>query len=768
VRKFTKKTILKTIMFAMVLVLGGCSGKGQIGDAGIEKDEQEITEIHFLEEKNSSSEDLEGAGSNCLPIWEDNMQDDYHAVINHAVKKIEAQGQLPYGGALFVGEGGCVRHGNHNFSDYKKCWDGVNGITQDGEEFESKVEVNPDRTGDQIYMVAPVSGKNEYVACFGDYKDGKYSEDWFYWLDQSFQVVRGIQSRLGAHEHMEDMMGDSIGNIHLTYEVTGLKKDYVIVSPEGEILFKKEVEGITKLCAFGKGRVALIETDFETNGQRICEANLTTGELAELALSKDEAYKEKVRGYRNVLKAVPLDERQMIICTSEGICFYDAQSRETRDAYVWSNHGIIPKSIDQMVMTNEGNLAILYKEANSDGPLFLLLKPTDKKEELKTITLATAPYNREKYKKVAALFQKEYPSYVIDIRDDYEETSLLTSLGAGNGPVLIDTAITGFEDLEKLWQPLDEFFKQTHLANEMVPNALEFGKIGDVTYGVVREFQIDMLLVPEGGPTDWDYDGFLNELENFQGAAFAHDAGADSDWRDVFFDVLENGVADNYYFNPGTGEMIFGTDKLERVLRLSQKAAKCPESENWSAVINGEALCEPGSVFTAYHAIHLRRRMETSGISLIGYPTNEGARPLLSALPPLAIRKTASEEEKEIAYTFLKLCLSKEAIEEGTSRIPVRKDVLEDEFKDYQEMVENNIREGKYRPDIDPELDWEKDTGFLYDLIENGIVQKKFPSGMQQIFDEEFGDYLDGRIDGKALSNHLKNRVHLYLEENND
>lgn len=138
----------------------------------------------------------------------------------------------------------------------------------------------------------------------------------------------------------------------------------------------------------------LIETDFEINRQRISEANLATGELVELAPSKDEAYKEKIRGYRNMLKTVLLDERQMIICTSDGICPYDLRSRETSDVYGWSNHGIIPQSIDQIVMTNEGNLAILYKEVNSDGPLFLLLKPTDKKEELKSITLAVASYNK--------------------------------------------------------------------------------------------------------------------------------------------------------------------------------------------------------------------------------------------------------------------------------------------------------------------------------------------------------------------------------------
>ena len=131
------------------------------------------------------------------------------------------------------------------------------------------------------------------------------------------------------------------------------------------------------------------------------------------------------------------------------------------------------------------------------------------------------------------------------------------------------------------------------------------------------------------------------------------------------------------------------------------------------------------------------------------------------------MRSTANEEEKQIAYTFLKIYLSKDAMSatSSTMMFPVRRDVLEEQLKAYENTVEMMKKGGNYDPGYMPELDWDKDVAFLNDLIENGVVKKTFPAGLQRVFDEELGDYLAGRIDGGALDEHLRSRVWLYLEE---
>ena len=771
--------ILKAAALGLMisLLLGGCSGKGQVTDSQESSgdDSASTTKYEFLDVENkasSESTDMTEDGTEVITfVWNDNKLDDYHAVINHVVEKIEITGQIPTGGVLFLGEGGCVRHGRHQFSDYRKSWDSASGISSEGEKYGVQITVDATRAGTQIHSIGPISGKNGYVTCFGEYQDGKWANDSFYELDQDFQLVRSVPTKLEAHGSVQWIMGDAQGNFHVLFDA-GSKKDYKIISSEGELLFEKNVEGLSELCAFGGGSVALCEKFSSGNDRRISEVDLEKGELAELPVSKDETFRGKLRqaSSTDIYYISPVDENQVLTCLMDGVSLYDARSGKTKKLYKWSNHGILPNSVSKALMMTDGSIGILYREGGSKDDVYLLLVPTDEKEELQTITIATTAYNST-YEKMAALFQKQYPQYIIQVKKDYDETSLLTQLGAGDGPVIIDTNLTGFEELEKLWQPLDGFLEQTGLADELIPKALEFGKIGNTTYGITQTFRLDTLVVPESGPTDWDYEGFLNALESFNGAAYA-DIFAEGRWtdqRERYLGMLMNGMEDNYFFDAKTGKTIFGTPAFERVLTLSKKATKCPPTESWKAILEGEALCEREYVFNVQQAIFLRRKLEAKGVRDVGFPTKDGGKHRLVSGSVLAVRRTASDEEKKVAYTFLKMCLSKEAIDSlGTSFLSVRKDVMEEDFREYEEQVElakSLDAYTPYDPDKWPELDWEADTKFLYDMIENSVTEKQFPTGLQQVFDEEFGEYLAGRINSKTLGEHLKSRVWLYLEE---
>ena len=141
----------------------------------------------------------------------------------------------------------------------------------------------------------------------------------------------------------------------------------------------------------------------------------------------------------------------------------------------------------------------------------------------------------------------------------------MTQLGGGDGPVLVDTELTGFESLAKLWQPLDGFMEETGLVKEMYPETLELGKIDGVTYGIVRNFSIETLLVPASGPSDWNYEVFLDALDKFDGSALTY-RGIElpCDGREKYFDILKNSMDDTYFLNWETGDILFGS--MESIL----------------------------------------------------------------------------------------------------------------------------------------------------------------------------------------------------------
>jgi len=694
-------------------------------------------------------------------VWKDNTLDDLYAVLNLPIKMNKEKGEQIGTVALLVNEGGCIEFVNH-LAGYGKNWSGVNGFTTDGEEFSGRIEVETDVKENFVGRIGIISEGEGYIAyrIFYDDNNGIY----FYYLDNDFRKIDSIHTNFAISE-VQNIMGDSYGNFHVTYAKDS-KFQYVVISTEGEVLFETTGKHFLYLREFKEGRVVVCDTEYKTNGEtRFYEADLESGELRELSVSKIGAEdKKRIRGYG--MYSTPLDENRLLCCTSNGVIIYDSSKGKVENLYQWSNHGILPTNVNCASMAADGSVGIIYKD--KDGLHYILLKPTEKREEIKSITFAVSPEHLNTYQSAAAYFNAAYPSYNVTIRGDFDETSLLTQLGAGDGPVIVDTAITGFEELESLWQPLDGFLEQTHLAEELIPGALEFGKIGDVTYGIARDFRIGTLVVPKSKASDWNYDGFLNALENSGGAAplchWYHETPLD--FRQEFFDILMNGLGDNYYFDAKSGEMIFGTKEFERLLRLSESAKKCPPAEEGKAIQEGTALCEVVSVSGIEDVVKLRRRLEARGEVAIGYPTKDGARNLLVAGAPIAIRSTATDEEKKIAYTFLMQVLSRDAYTAMSGGdFPVRRDALEDKFENYKTTV-SQLKISGVGVSIDmPELDEEKDTAFLDELIKQGTVQKTFPVGLQKVFDEEFRDYLNGRIDGTALDDHLKNRVWLYLVE---
>ena len=749
-----EKRICKLWILVISLLLCACNGKSVSGDnQGQTKSEdtKESQEIHFLEEVDI--------------IREDNTLDEMYAVLNLPLKSM----QIPEGanwayGKNYVCETGCVRVRKYRMDSGN--WSEVSIVTPEGEEkvWKSNADINSSNKQDYL-RIGTISGKNGYVALEAYEQNGIRCNYQICILDENFRKTNYVSAELSNVTKSSpadiEIMGDVNGCIHLIYYGSDSLRKYAVISQDGKVILEGAGEKELSLCSYAKGEVALREAKALKTGWEcwFFKADIETGTLKELAVSKDEGVRNKMAGF--VLYASLVSEYRMALCKSDGLYLCDSREGKSKLIYKWSNHGMMIPTIKGMMAMSDGRIGILYEDAN--GLNYLVLQTTSEKKEITSITFAVSSDKKESYLLAAAYFNKRYPAYNVNVTDEWDEISLLTKLGAGDGPVLIDTALTGFEDLEKLWQPLDGFLEQTGLTEQLLPEALNFGKIGNAQYGIVRSFYIRTLVVSGQGPDYWDYESFLKALEETQGAApFSYwYFDRTGDRREAFFDILSNGINDSYLLNLEEGSTIFGTTAFDRVVKLSENAKKCQPAENGKALRNGKALCEVVDLRGIQNVVELRMRMEANGERAIGYPTKEGAKHFLVADHPITMRVTATDEEKEIAYTFLKLLLSKDGLTSTyAGSFYVRKDTLDEQFENYELTVKANESLNL------PALDREKDTLLLNELIQDSTPKKSFPSSLQKVFDEEFGDYLSGRIDGKALSEHLKSRVTLWLQEN--
>lgn len=304
-----------------------------------------------------------------------NHQEVMHAVVDHAIEFVHPDGALDGGKAcIFVCEGGCILFKNHLFEDYAKNWSGITGVTTMGEAISLKICMEPEHEGLQVHEIGPVSGRKGYVACRYVFKDGKPSEYWIYELDEKFSEIRRIQARLAMSELFEYMMEDANGYFHITFWRENNRHSYMIISPEGEMIFESDLgegPGEIRLCAFGGGRVAVYDTTFDGNkiDRDFFEADLEKGMLNRIAVLEDETVREKMS---EGLFAVSLaGDDEIAWCDLTGIWLYDVGNKEKRLMYEWSKHEMDIHEIYDFFVEGDHSIGLAY--ADHDGLYYLLL-----------------------------------------------------------------------------------------------------------------------------------------------------------------------------------------------------------------------------------------------------------------------------------------------------------------------------------------------------------------------------------------------------------
>ncbi len=751
-------SILLTVMLAVQL--SGC-GAEELEASGASDAVQDISGA-------DSQEISPGAGGILDPSavlsleGKDNSLDAYFAAVRVPLRVEKPEKALGGGGTKsFLGATGAYYFKKHLFSTAAESWDELLFVTGEGkassEHFEWK---------NQIWDLGLVVGTDHYVVLDFEEQEG---EDYRYFLterDENHENQREFPldfltgSVSDIIMRLSDFAVDQSGTVNLV-QSTEEGKQYLLVSQEGEILTEYIFKGsnISRLTPLYDGRIAFgVSAKGDSGGMTLQYMDWQTDGPVTLATLEKEAFCLTL-----------LDEDTLLYADREGVYRSGLSGQNPELLYRWSNHGIIAHGVSAMQVDEEGRIALIYNDSENGN--YLCLEPTTEEVALCAITMEVPDTSIHSYEWVVAEFNKRYPSCHIELVEynNEDRTALLTQLTAGKGPVLLDPGILSFEDLEELWEPLDIVMEQQGIMEELLPTALEMGKINGTLYGIVRDFNLG-IVVANPDLKDWDYDTF------FQCVQDKPEMDAISDYYDresgiyYLIDLLNHGLDDNYFIVPDekTGAMQFDSGRFRQILDLTEKYYNREEGVvPGTSFLEGNVLCnrltirKPEDV-AAYRTIY------GEDVNYIGYPTKDGGTHFMSPANMLAIRRSATKEEKEVAAAFLGLYLSYEAQVQAEKEInfdlSVRKDVLEEQIAS-MESATNMPYFGavSMRGNMDKELD----RTTLLDMIDKAKPDKALPEELWEIISGELDQYWAGIITKDMLIDHLENRVGLYLGEKN-
>ena len=684
----------------------------------------------------------------------DNSLDAYSAAERVALQPEKPENVMEDNGMAesVLGATGAYHFKKHILSSAAESWDEVLFVTGEGKAGSERYEVK-----DQLWGIGPVVGTNNYVTFSAKLQeDGEYG--WFLTeRDENHEYLREFPLNFLSGEvgevitSLSDFLVDQSGRVHL------VRSKYMLVSQEGEILREHTPEGgyIKRLVPLYDGRIAFEVTVEEDGGGTILQyMDEETGSPVTLATLKKDAFCFTF-----------LDEETLLYADREGVYRSGLSGENPEMIYRWSNHGVIAHRVSALEADEEGRIKLIYSDSEYDN--YLCLEPTTEKVNVCEITMEVGSFDVDSYKWVVAEFNKRYPTCHIElIEHTYEnEAVLLTQLTAGKGPVLLDPSMLGFEELEELWEPLDTVMEQLGVTEELLPTAMEMGKINGTLYGVVRDFSLNTV-VSNLDLKDWDYDTFFQCIQDRPELEAICDYYGGNGMNDLFR-LLIHGLDDNYFIIPDeeTGEMYFDSERLRQVMDLVEKYCIAEEVEPGNSLLEGKTLCNVLTIRTPEEAAEYRL-IYGEDANYIGYPAKDGGMHYMFPFGMLSIRRTATKEEKEAAAAFLALHLSYEgqihAAKAHTFQLSVRRDVLEEQIASASMGSQMNI---PGEVSVGSNVDIEKDGAMLLDLIDRAKPYKTFPRELWNILYEEEDLYLSGSITKDILIDHLENRIGLYLEE---
>lgn len=749
-----KKAISYVLITAILVpLLCGCSTGVQEPDL--------MEELNLEEALNAlAAVELEG---------KDNSLDAYSAFVNTPLQVEEPADAVEGGGSrTFLGAAKAYSFKKHLYGSAKECWDELAFVDANGGTGSEHFEWGVQSWGDQLWDVGPVAGTDHCLALCIESLDGDSYRYFLSERDEDGQAVREIP--LNFLEGADIMTGinalssfamDSSGVVHLTRN-TSEGWSYQLLSPEGEIMAEYVLEDgyIQDLIPLCDGRIVFCTYQTSQNQNILQYMDAEAGEAVKLATPDV--------GILGAYFYTLLDDDTLLYADPKGIYQSDLSGQDPELLYLWRNHGLRVHGVTAMQADGEGRIMLIYRD--SKGNNYLCLEPTTEEVELCEITLAVSPINEANFQSMVVEFNKRYPSCHINLRSDYDKTALLTQLTAGDGPVLVDTFLTGFAEQEKLWQPLDSVLEQLGLTEELLPGVLEVGKINGAQYGIVTEFSLETLITADPSLEDWDYEAFLQCVEDRPELEALYDTYGEGSGLLFFTHFLSHSFYDTYLWDAEAGTTNFDSEGFRKALEIAKKYVERKDTVySGEGLVEGKTLCNKVNI-TRPEDIAIYRNWFGGKAHYIGYPTKDGAAHFIFAgFSPLAIRRSASEQEKVAACAFLQLCLSYEgqsqAAKDYTFNLSVRRDVLEEQISGMEPKTGIVIPGSNETILVGDDMDIEQDRKILLDLIDQARPYEYLPSELREILWEELEQYFAGTITEDMLIDNLENRIGLYLKE---
>lgn len=733
------KIVHYIILLSAFVLLGGC-GKKQV-----ESINEDVVQLNV-------SDVLKLSGV-------DNTIDAYSAKVNKEFEMDSVEGEIGGGRAWLLSDSAALFMKKHVCDTWEATYDQLVCIDNFG-----SVKNEKRSNSNQIWDIGKTAIADEYIEINSDSEKGfyvsvkKYNGDTIYEVD-----LPDLNEENGESLCYASPAIDRDGNIHIcSQNYEGRERKYIIFDQNGNVQFEDLMMG-EYICGFDvlqDGRVAIVVKSEKINSKKERE------ERRWLVWNKngfDEVYHFEWPSLLIDIRFCPYEQGKVIYADKEGIYFSDSSFEKKEIIYRFSNHGIKVNNVAEVSLQGKG-IGVIYELSHRF--YYLYIEPVEEKREIQQISFAVSSQMKNIYNEAVIEFNRKYPTCNVSLVEYENKNLLITEIISGKGPVLIDTSLTGFQNMSQAWEPLDYVLEEISLLECLDSRVIDLGMIDGKLCGIATNYRIDTV-VTNKDYEGWDYKAFVDAIHDNRISYISNSEYSETDREKIVSKFLVHSLTDSYFIDFNKRKTLFSSSKSKQILQcIKEKQPIDTKIEIKDGIREGYVLCNQISIsnfkeLAAYMLIYGDEMVYT------GYPYEDGAHNIISGIAPITVRKNASKEEKELACAFIETLLSYDSqinmIADHNFGFSVRNDVLK------EQLEQADFSHGIYvrsLGDVDISKVKKDDVDAIFgNLVKNVRFDNIYSKEMLNVILEEVGNYFNDIISIEDATKNLSNRVGIFLAE---
>lgn len=486
----------------------------------------------------------------------------------------------------------------------------------------------------------------------------------------------------------------------------------------------------------------------------------------------------------------------MYFSTDKGIYTYDFDTLEEKKILDFVDSDIDYNYFNYCVPIDETHIIAMMNEPETWQPQITFMEKVPPEEVAeKTIITIGMLYTDYDIRSKIIEFNKTNEQYRIRMIEYYEynnETDwnaglkmLNNDIITSNAPdiIVIDTAMPVESFLEKgVFLNLTPYIEaDAEISKEdMAPNVLALGSVGDDTYILTASFMVSTMamkasLVPNGKTLTLSE---LMQIESQNGNILAY--------QDVTReDIIRYAMEMNYsqFLDVESGKCAFNTPEFYALLTYANQYPEVIDWENmddeyWMesqyAFREGKALMQYTSISSFNYIAYNEQGTFGEEIAFVGFPGNNGVTGVIFPYTQMGI--SADCENPDAAWEFMRQFYTYEAQAEMTYGLPVNLDAMDELVMEAQQRpywIDENGDKVEY-----DETYWIGDQEIIIQpLTEERALEVKeyvlsvdtlyyYDSAIVDIILEEAAPYFEGQKTAEQVADIIQSRVQIYVNEN--